>query len=86
MIKIREGDIVWRQVDDEVVVLDLRKSAYLQVNDTGAFLWPLLVEGMPQGDLVDRVSRHFEIPYDQAAADVAAFVSALRDRELLAQA
>jgi hypothetical protein len=77
LVKLRTDDLVWRQVGDEVMVLDLATSQYLSVNPTGSVLWPLLVEGSRRDDLVRELVEHFEVDEATAAADTEAFLSSL---------
>lgn len=77
LVKLRTDDLVWRQVGDEVMVLDLATSQYLSVNPTGSVLWPLLVEGSQRGDLVRELVEHFEVDEATAAADTETFLSSL---------
>ncbi|MCW2666871.1 MAG: conserved hypothetical protein of unknown function [Frankiales bacterium] len=86
MVKLRGDDVIWREVESELVVLDLRSSRYLKVNGAGTVLWPLLVEGADEPALVERLVSRFALPPEQAAADVAAFLVTLRERALLTTA
>ncbi|TQN37941.1 coenzyme PQQ synthesis protein D (PqqD) [Blastococcus colisei] len=83
MIKLRGEEIVWQSIEGEVVVLDLRSSVYLAVKGSGAVLWPQVVEGATREDLVGALVDRYAIPVEQAGRDVDAFVTMLRDRELL---
>lgn len=83
-LKIRNDDLSWRQVGDEVIVLDLRSNAYLSINESGTALWEMLVDGSKPATMVDRLSSEFGIDESRARADVEAFVATLRERELLA--
>ena len=49
-LKIRDEELSWRQVGDEIIVLDLRSNAYLSINQSGTALWDMLVEGTTSGD------------------------------------
>lgn len=77
LVKLRTENLVWRQVGDEVIVLDMATSQYLSVNPTGAVLWRLLVEGSRLDDLVRELVEHFEVDEATAAADTEAFLSSL---------
>ena len=44
-LRVRADALEWREVDGEIVALDLRRSVYLAINPSGALLWPALVEG-----------------------------------------
>lgn len=82
LIRLRP-DVEWRDVDGEVVALDLATAAYLSVNDTGSLLWPLVARGATQVQLVTELVRHFALDSEQAGADVAAFVTQLRSLALV---
>jgi hypothetical protein len=82
-VKVRGGSAVWRELDGETIVLDLEKSSYLALNDTGTLLWPAMVEGTSTDHLVDLLVERFGIPRSQAATDVAAFVARCRAHALL---
>jgi hypothetical protein len=85
-IRLRPEDVVWREVDDEVIVLDRRTWAYLSINDSGAALWPHVVEGTTKPALVRELVARFEVDEPTAADDVEAFVAKLREHDLLAPA
>ena len=66
-----------------MVVLDVETSAYFAVNDTGAELWAALREGTTEERLRDVLVATHGIEEATAAADVAEFVSTLREHRLL---
>jgi hypothetical protein len=82
VIRLRP-DVEWQHVDDEVVLLDLRSSAYLAVNDTGAVLWPMVAAGTTEPELVEELAARFPVEVDQAKADVTTFVARLRSLTLV---
>jgi hypothetical protein len=82
-LTLRDADVDWREVEGELVVLDLRDSRYLAINRTGQVLWGALVEGATQDELIERLMEAFGIERARAAADVEAFTSELKSRDLL---
>jgi hypothetical protein len=82
-IRLRKEVLEWRQVDDEIVALDLNASKYLSINPTGAAIWPLLSEGASPTDLVDRLVETFDVDQGTAQRDVETFIGELSDRDLL---
>jgi len=80
---LRSADLDWREVEGELVVLDLRESRYLAINPTGRILWASLVEGATRDDLINQLAGAFDIGPVQAAADVDAFTNDLESRDLL---
>lgn len=73
--RVRHADITWREVDDEIVVLDLASSRYLALNGSGALLWRTLVDGAEAEVLTEVLAGEFDISAQQAAHDVDAFLT-----------
>jgi hypothetical protein len=84
-LRLREDAIEWREVEGEIVALDLESSEYIAVNRTGAAIWPLLAEGARRDALAARLVVEYGIDEDSAARDVDAFVKTLSERDLLAE-
>jgi hypothetical protein len=85
-LRLRQHALEWRQVDDEVVALDLDTSRYLATNRTGALLWDQLAAGATREALIAKLVATWEIDAERAAADVDAFLAVLDDRGLLESA
>ncbi len=86
MLRLRQQGLEWRQVDDEVVALDLDTARYLATNRTGALLWDQLAAGATREALVARLMESWDLDEARAAADVDAFLAMLSDRGLLESA
>ncbi|WP_154795465.1 PqqD family protein [Occultella kanbiaonis] len=85
-MKLRRDGVTWREIDGEMVILDLKTSKYLTTNRAGTTLVRLLAEDRSTGDLTDALVTEFGISTDQAAGDVATFVDSLEQRGLLQDA
>lgn len=83
-LRLRTEDIEWTEVEDAVVILDLRDSSYFSLNKTGAALWPVLVEGSTREQLITRLTERFAVDETTASRDVAAFIGSLAEHGLLA--
>jgi Coenzyme PQQ synthesis protein D (PqqD) len=85
--RARTDDLLWRDMDRELIILDLSGSTYFTLNDTGAYLWERLVSGgATEGELVDAVVAEFAVERGAAARDAAEFLHNLESRGLLASA
>ena len=82
-MRIRSGVVEWREVEGEIVALDLRSQTYLGINRTGAAIWPALIAGAERAALIAELTEKFRVSEDQAAADLDAFLAQLRDQDLL---
>lgn len=83
-LRLREGDLDWREIDDEIVVLDGRDAVYLAVHGSGTLVWRLLREPTTKDALVEAVVAAYEIDHERASDDIDAFLATLSERELLA--
>lgn len=83
-LRLREQGLNWREIDGEVVVLDTERSHYLNLNETGAVLWLMLVEGASKPQLVEKLIDTFDVDQLTAQNDVEAFVTSCRENGVLA--
>jgi hypothetical protein len=82
-VRARTDDLVYRAVDDTVIMLDLRTQHYLSLNRSGAELWPLITRGARRDELVQELRDHYGLSDDDAARDVGALVDQLTAAGLL---
>jgi Coenzyme PQQ synthesis protein D (PqqD) len=85
-VKLREDRVHWRELDDEVVAVDVDSSTYLSTNGSGALLWLELARGTTRDALVERLAQAYLIDTGRAAGDVDGFLGELRDQGLLEEA
>jgi hypothetical protein len=81
--RLRRDQLEWREVEGEVVALDVATARYLAVNRSGAHLWSMLVAGATREELVTRLVDHYDIPPAQAAEETDAFIEMLSSESLL---
>jgi hypothetical protein len=84
-IRLRESDLAWREIEGQIVAIDLSSSTYLAVNRSGTVLWPMLVAGTTKDALASALVQAFTLDDEAARRDVEAFLGELRDRRLLCQ-
>jgi hypothetical protein len=82
-VRARTDDLVYRSVDDTVIMLDLRTQHYLSLNQSGAELWPLIARGARRDELVDELRNRYGLSDDDAARDVEALIDQLSTAGLL---
>ena len=79
----RSDDLSWREIDDEVILLDLRSAEYLRLNESGAMLWTLLQPGKTASQLAGSLAERFSLSAEQAARDVSGFLESCEAKGLL---
>lgn len=86
-MKLKDGFIL-RTVAGETVVLPSGGAAnfdmMITLNDTARFLWEKLTEDAEETDLVQALLAEYDVTEEVAAKSVSAFVSRLKEADLLA--
>jgi hypothetical protein len=82
-LSLREDDLAWRTVDEELIAIDVRESTYLTANGSGLVLWEALAAGATSEELAARLVAAYGIDPETAREDVQRFVQELRERGLL---
>jgi hypothetical protein len=84
-LHLRPGRLHWRDVDGEIVALDVDNSEYFAINHSGSLLWTELAGGSTREQLVAKLVREYTIDSEIAARDVDDFINGLVKRDLLAR-
>ncbi len=85
ILRLRPEALQWREIEGEVVAVDLETSSYLGANESGAVLWRALATGATREELAALLVAEFEIDAEQAARDTDTFIDQLRENDLLAE-
>jgi len=82
-LQLNADEVVWREVGDELVVLELSSSTYLTLNGTAKNIWEGLADGATIETLVEGLVARYGISADRARTDVDSFIAELTARDLL---
>jgi hypothetical protein len=73
-------DILYQEVGDEVVVLDVKQGRYYGLNKTAGFIWLALVAPKKGKKTAEDYAAHFKITVEKAEKDFAAITQDLVKR------
>ena len=79
-------DALARELDGEVLVLDLRTSLYFGMTGTAARIWQLVEAGETRDPIVATLAREYETDPAVIGGDVDSFLADLTSRGLLVAA
>ena len=82
-----KNDFVLRKVADSYVVvpvnsLTLDFNGVMNLNETGAFLFEQLQNGIEKEELVWKMLDEYDVTEEKASADIDAFISKLKDADV----
>jgi len=82
-LRLRADRVSWREIDDEIVAVNVATSTYVSANASGKVLWHALADGATREELVDALVATFGIDRTQAGGDVDRFLAELAENGLL---
>ncbi|QEC46673.1 PqqD family protein [Baekduia soli] len=85
VIRLRSGDVPWREVDGQIVVLDSSTWNYVGLGGSATELWPLIVQGTTLPAMADVLCSAYDVDRARAVTDVQGFVERLVALDLVEQ-
>ncbi len=70
-------DVLFRELGDDLVLLDLQASKYFSLNKTGALIWQLLSENQDQSSIARNLADRYGVDEEKAQSDVAELLDQL---------
>ncbi len=77
-------DVVFRQLEDEAVLVHLGSNRIYSLNPTGARFWELLAAGVDVSDIKAQLLREFDVDGEQLESEIEALLTSLTSEGLVA--
>lgn len=85
-MKIKEGFLLRNVAGNHVVVpigqATLDFNGMMSLNDTGAFIFGKMIEGITREELIEAVKQEYDIDYELAQKDVDVFIEKVKGEDL----
>lgn len=83
--KVRVSEqVVFRDLDGEAVLLDLKSGRYFGLDEVGTRVWTLLVEGLDLEGVKAALLREYEVDPERLEGDILELVGVLASNGLVA--
>lgn len=82
----RAEDVIWRRVDDKIVVIKDDGLAIHVLNKTAAMIWEMYDGERSVDEIAQQLVERFEVPFDEACRDIEEIVEKLIKIGLMKQA
>ena len=76
-------NIAWRNVNNEIVILNLKSGEYYTLNDVGQIIWLEVANQKSVEEIKSKLILEFDVSPDTAAQDIKTFISKMVDEGLL---
>jgi hypothetical protein len=75
--------LIWRQVDENTVVVTPQSGQMRVLNGVGSTIWQLLADNQSKEAIIAHLVAHYTVSTAQASADLDNFLAELEERNLL---
>ncbi len=78
-------EIIWKVVDDEVLLLDTASAYYFSLNETGSEIWKLLDSGKTAEEVTEIMAGLYETERETIRQDIDELIVQLQSEKILVQ-
>ena len=83
-----KGEFILREIVGETILVPVGNTALeyngmIIINDTGAFIWKALEEGLKKEEILTGLTDRYEVTMEEAAADLDEFLDMLEQAGIL---
>ena len=79
----RNPDMVYSEVDGEVVMLSVKNGEYYNLNEVSADIWKELKESLSFKDLVTRLQDTYEVSYEVCELETRSFLEQTLEKGII---
>ena len=76
-------DVLFQEVNREMVLLDLRSESYFGLDETGTRIWQLLQSGLTLPDVIEQMLEEFDVQRTTLESDLNELMDRLLDAGLV---
>ena len=76
-------DVTWRDINGEIVALNLKSGEYYTFNEIGRSIWLAVTEGKSPDEIEETITHEYDVERDTVASDVNEFINGLIQKGVL---
>ena len=83
-LRIRfKKDVIFSDLQDEMIIMDMNSGRYFGLNETGAKIWSLLDKHDDLKKVVKNLCDEYEISKEKCEKEIIQFIKGLQQKELI---
>ena len=82
-VELNEADVVWRELEGEVIILNLATGCYYGLEGSANDMWRLLLQHGTTDKVIEILADDYEVERDRVTRDVDDLVRRLCDKSIL---
>jgi hypothetical protein len=83
-IEVIEQNVMSSMIENEVVLLNIKRGLYFSLNSVGSYIWQLLDKPTSVTDIIAQVRSTYDAPEEEVEADVLALLRDFEQEGLIA--
>lgn len=80
---IRNSEITWRMLDDEVFIIDQAGEEIIALNKTASYIWEMAGENIAISEILKRICHRFDIDKKTALADINDLINEMLKKQII---
>jgi len=84
MTRINSAEVIWNEVDGDIVALAFSTGSYFVFNNVGSHVWKMLDQGKSNAEIVSELRKLYDIPVETLESDVNEFIDAAASKNFIA--
>ena len=76
-------NVIWREIDEEIVILDVDTQDYFTLNKTGTRMWKMLNSKKKEEEILRAIQSAYDVDEDRASKDFQKFIEQLAKHKLI---
>ncbi|MBN2813714.1 MAG: lasso peptide biosynthesis PqqD family chaperone [Bacteroidales bacterium] len=79
----RRNDLLFNEIDGEVVMLSIETGEYYGMDKVGSYIWKIIDTPVKFRDLIDKLMNQYNVPKELCTNDTSRFLNKLKEKKLL---
>lgn len=80
---VPSDNIAWREVNQEIIILNMKSGEYFTLNDVGQKVWLFIINGSCVADIKKNLISEFDVSEEHAESDIESFIQGLIEEGVL---
>ena len=79
----RKSDLLFSNMDDEVVMMNIEKGEYYGLDEIGSRIWQIIENPVTLDELIQVLVEEYDVDRETCRIDVVVFIEELRKKDLV---
>jgi trimethylamine:corrinoid methyltransferase-like protein len=80
---VQNSEIVFSQMDDEIVMMDLEKGEYYGISPVGSRIWELVETPRTMPDICTTLCKEYDVSHEKCTKEVLDFIIEMTEKNII---